>query len=362
MLERHLHDGQEDGLEALEQLDVAATTGLADMLRRMSKTAFGARQLGQAYKILWDMANDTSCMTVVTVSGAMTVAKMGNVLCEMIDSDLVDVLVTTGGILSHGLSEAIGGTHYKHDPALSDQQLFERGYNRVFDTLEVELNLCLAQHTVSEALNEIDVSHTTCSWQLNRDVGSRLVEQGQMPSILGCAYRKEVPVYVPAFTDSEFGLDVAVHFLGQDAANHHEHDRDKFFSRVPSFNPFLDLCDYARRALSAERLGIFTIGGGVPRNWAQQIGPFVDIINMRLGRNFEVPRFHYGIRICPEPTHWGGLSGCPYSEGVSWGKFVPPEAGGRFAEVPCDATIAWPILLRAFLESRDGSSATGGNR
>ena len=47
----------------------------------------------------------------------------------------------------------------------------------------------------------------------------------------------------------------------------------------------------------------------------------------------------------------GGLSGCTYSEGVSWGKFVPPEEGGRFAEVMCDATVAWPILIRGVLES-----------
>ncbi len=52
---------------------------------------------------------------------------------------------------------------------------------------------------------------------------------------------------------------------------------------VPAYNPFLDLHDYTRRILAAKRLGIFTIGGGVPRNWAQQVGPFIEMINMRLG-------------------------------------------------------------------------------
>jgi len=49
-------------------------------------------------------------------------------------------------------------------------------------------------------------------------------------------------------------------------------------------------------------------------------------------------------------VHWGGLSGCTYSEGVSWGKFVPPSEGGRFAEVPSDATIAWPLIVKAVQE------------
>ena len=34
--------------------------------------------------------------------------------------------------------------------------------------------------------------------------------------------------------------------------------------------------------MQAKKLGIFTIGGGVPRNWAQQVGPFFDILQNRL--------------------------------------------------------------------------------
>jgi deoxyhypusine synthase len=118
----------------------------------------------------------------------------------------------------------------------------------------------------------------------------------------------------------------------------------------PTFNPYLDLNSYTEKLLSAKRLGIFTIGGGVPRNWAQEIGPYIDIANHRLGLALHPPRYHYAVRICPEPTHWGGLSGCTYSEGVSWGKFVPEAEGGRFAEVYADATTVWPLLIKGVLE------------
>ena len=57
-----------------------------------------------------------------------------------------------------------------------------------------------------------------------------------------------------------------------------------------------------------------------------------------------------GLRICPEPVNWGGLSGSTYTEAVSWGKFVPPEEGGRFAEVLDDATVALPLVVGAVLE------------
>ena len=121
-------------------------------------------------------------------------------------------------------------------------------------------------------------------------------------------------------------------------------------SHIPRYNPYLDLNSFARFALGAPRLGIFTIGGGVPRNWAQEVGPYVDITNHRLGVSLPPPRYRYAVRICPEPTHWGGLSGCTYSEGVSWGKFVPESEGGRFAEVYADATTVWPLLVKGVLE------------
>ena len=356
---RDFHDGRRDGLEPLESLDVRRAEGFADMLAGMSKTAFGGRELGEAFEVFSRMAEDPECTIVLTVSGAMTVGKMGRVPSEMIDAGLADLVVTTGANLAHGLSEAVGGVHYKHDPEVSDRQLYEWGYNRVYDTVEMESNLSQADQTVGEVLTGLDPSRPVGSWQLNRQIGRRLAEGGQMPSVLGCAYRRGVPVYVPAFTDSELGLSVAVRCLAQSAREGDEPDAESLFSEVPAFNPFLDLYDYTRRVLAAKRLGIFTVGGGVPRNWAQQAGPFVDVVNMRLGTSLPEPRFRYGVRICPEPVHWGGLSGCTYSEGVSWGKFLSPAEGGRYAEVHCDATIGWPLLVRAVLESRGELPAQG---
>ena len=116
------------------------------------------------------------------------------------------------------------------------------------------------------------------------------------------------------------------------------------------FDPFLDLDDFAERIRQHETLGIFTIGGGVPRNWAQQVGPYLEILRKRLGADEPVRRYKYAVRICPEPEHWGGLSGGGYSEGISWGKSVPEAGGGRFAEVFTDATVAWPLIVRAVIE------------
>ena len=119
---------------------------------------------------------------------------------------------------------------------------------------------------------------------------------------------------------------------------------------VLRFDPYEDFEHFAGTMMRQPRMGIFTIGGGVPRNWSQQFGVFAELLARRGYEKVPLKRYSYGLRICPEPVHWGGLSGSTYSEAVSWGKFIPPEEGGRFAEVFDDATVALPLVVAAVLE------------
>ena len=336
-----LADGWSDQLEPLDPLDITAANTFSDMLSRMSRTAFGGRNLGEAADVLHAMAADEDCFVVLTLSGAMTIAKMGLLITEMIDQRMVNAVVSTGALMCHGLVEQTGRTHFRYDPSWDDKRLYEAGYARVYDTLELEQNLDDAELVIREVLGGFAPDQPFGSWELNRRLGEHIARTTTGRAILKSAVEQNVPVYVPAFTDSELGLDVFM-FARMCA-------RDG--RRPPRLEPLRDVQDYYERALAAKRLGILTIGGGVPRNWAQQVGPLAELMSRRLGGDEGgLLRFRYGVRICPEPTHWGGLSGCTYSEGVSWGKFLPPEEGGRFAEVYCDATIAWPLLIRATLE------------
>lgn len=357
---RTFHDGESDGLEALEALDPETIDSFSDLLSAMKKTAFGGRRLGEAFEILQKMIEDPDCTVIMTLSGAMTIAKMGKIICSMIDRNMVQAVVSTGALIAHGLSEAVGKTHYKYHPSMTDTELFEKGYNRVYDTLEMELNLNHVERVIGTTLKRIEPGQVISSEILTREIGKTLHDHHPGPGILKSAYEKEVPVYIPAFTDSEVGLDVSIWAMaqGRNAQPPESQVREQSdFERWtqlrqyrPIFNPFLDLNSYAEKLLTAKRLGIFTIGGGVPRNWAQQVPPYIEILNLRLKETLTPPRFHYGVRICPEPDYWGGLSGCTYEEGVSWGKFVPKKDGGQFAEVLSDATVVWPLLMMGLLE------------
>ena len=362
MSSRELHDGRKDGLTPLESLRLDSVESFADLARGMGRTAFGGRQLGLAFDTLLTMARDEECRLVLTLSGAMTVAKQGSIVCEMLDRGLVDVIVATGALMAHGLTESIGLTHYAVNPDTNDRELFEKGYNRIYDTLEMETNLNSVAELVADVLTTEDPPDGVwSSASFCHAIGRRLDQNDEGPGILRSAYKRNVPVFLPAFTDSELGLDFAtwamkavMNKLGIEEGS--TVDPQAVFTAVPPFNPFVDLQAYARFVGRAKRLGIFTIGGGVPRNWAQQVAPFYDITAARLGIRLPEARFQYGVRICPEPVHWGGLSGCTYSEGVSWGKFAAPEDGGKYAEVAADATLVWPLLMKAVFEELDRHS------
>jgi len=398
MTTRDLHDGRGDGLSPLESLDLARVGSFRDLLRAMSRTAFSGRQLGAAFDVFLEMARDPDTTVVLTLSGAMTVAKQGRIVCDLIDRGLVQAVVATGALIAHGLTESIGLVHYQHNPLDSDEELYEKGYNRIYDTLEMEANLNDVERLVRSVLRESkpeplpvppsvgrvsnpsvqdevapsakgdegkhgrvgNPSYGSGVWssgRLCRALGKRLHELAEGPGILRSAYEQNVPVFIPAFTDSEIGLDVSTwamaEYIASTGTAATDLDRVEVMNALPPFNPFIDLQDYAKLIGEAKQIGIFTIGGGVPRNWAQQVAPYYEISNFRLGTEWREPRFKYGVRICPEPVHWGGLSGCTYSEGVSWGKFVSPSDGGRFAEVYADATVVLPILMKAVFEELD---------
>jgi deoxyhypusine synthase len=343
---REFHDGRHDGLVPLESLDLDRVKSFPDLLRAMGKTAFSGRSLGEAFEVTLAMARDQDCKVVLTLSGAMTIAKMGAVITKMIDAGIVQAIVSTGALMAHGLSEAVGLVHYRYDPKVSDEELFEKGYNRVYDTLEMESNLNYVEEFSSRAFDGL--TGELSSEIICRAIGKALAADAQGKGVLRSAYEQNVPVFVPAFTDSELGLDLST--WAMKAARAAGKTGADVLDTLPRYNPYLDLNSFARFALGAKHLGIFTIGGGVPRNWAQEVGPYIDIMNHRLGLELTPPRYRYAVRICPEPTHWGGLSGCTYSEGVSWGKFVPATEGGRFAEVYADATTVWPLLIKGVVE------------
>ncbi len=348
--------GKGEDFQKLQPIDVSKTNSVSELLKAMSLTSFGGRRIGEATDVLEQMIKDEDCFRILTLSGAMTVAKQSYVICEMIERGWIQAVVTTGALICHGVIEGEGMKHYKRpDPTKwTDQELFLEGYNRVYDTIEPEMNFRRVEDHIEQFLTKLreerkEFPILLSSFEFCNLFGKYLseIDSGKR-GILKSAYLNKVPIYIPAFTDSELGLDFLVENLNRiNDSPDNIHDIDSIQDLNFLIHPIGDLWDYIKRVIKAEKLGILTIGGGVPRNWAQQIGPMTEILTERTKWNPRTKKFSYGVRICPEPEHWGGLSGCGYGEGISWGKF---EFNALTAEVLTDATIALPLIVRALLE------------
>ena len=286
------------------------------------------------------MVRDQDCARFLTISGAMTVGKMDLVICDMIELGMIHAISSTGALMAHGLVSSIGLKHYKYNPRYDDTELARRKLNRVTDTLEPETNLDTVEEIIGEVIDNLDGKQTLSPTALNRLIGKYLAEHyPNERGILKSAYLKKVPVFVPAFVDSELGNDIYIHNIKR---------------RRRGKKPILmdlerDSKELIKIVTGAKKFGIFSIGGGVPRNNVQNVAPLIEIINERLGPTYPNRRFSYGVRICPDKPHFGHLSGCTYSENESWRK---ADKNGIYAEMLADATQVWPFLIKYLMEKR----------
>lgn len=313
-------------------------TNITDFINNLSQYGGVAREVSQGANTLLLMIQDPDCLVFLTLSGAMTIAKMGLIICDMIDQGMIQGICSTGALMAHGLVESIGLKHYKYNPHDQDSCLADMRLNRVTDTLEPEENLDHIELILRKILWDFDGQESISSRIFHEEIGKYLAQEyPDQRGILKSAYEQKVPVIVPAFTDSEIGNDVYIH------------NRVRKYRNIPKliFDLEKDTEFLLDMVINSEKIGIFTIGGGVPRNYIQNLAPLIDIINERQIDTLPNKKFVYGCRICPEPMYYGNLSGCTYSEGMSWRKM---DKDGIFSEINADATQVWPFLVKYVME------------
>ncbi len=325
---------------ALDEWIDGKPSSIVSLIAKLGPYGGLAAQVARGAKALEAMTSDKNSVRFLTISGAMTVGKMDLVICDMIEQGLIHAISSTGALMAHGLVSSIGLKHYKYNPKYNDTELARRKLNRVTDTLEPETNLDTVEEVIGKVIEKIDGKRPMSPTELNRLIGRHLAENyPNERGILKSAYLRNVPVFVPAFVDSELGNDIYIHNMKR---------------RRRGKKPILMNLEQDSKALiklvtSSKRFGIFTIGGGVPRNNVQNVAPLIEIINERLGPTFPNRRFSYGVRICPDRPHFGHLSGCTYSENESWRK---ADKNGIYAEMIADATQVWPFLVKYIMEKR----------
>jgi deoxyhypusine synthase len=285
--------------------------------------SFGAGRLARACNIYEKMLRDKDCTVFLSLSGAVVPAGMRTLVTDLIRTHLVDAVVTTGASMVHDAIEAIGGHHYKGSWTMDDRELYKYHIFRIYDVLVPEEDYVRLDYEFSEMYGDIadekngtSLSSNEFAWEL----GKRLKDPN---SILRAAYEENVPIFIPAVRDSEFGY---IHLLHASQMNR------KTTLQVDAFKDVPLICDICR---DSPKNGMVVIGGGVPRNTVQSA-----VIAANKGMD-------YAVVVTMDRPETGGLSGSTLRETVSWGK-VKGEADKIM--VIGDALIIFPIIVASVTE------------
>ena len=305
---------------------------IEDLINVFASSGFNGRQLGDAAKLYAKMIkeNATICLTV---SGALTPVGFGGIIKTLIERGFVDWIITTGANVYHEDHFAWGLPIKQGSFNVDDMKLYENEIVRIRDVYIKFYETLEAEDQVIQKMFGIDFPDkpfTTA--EFCNLMGKMSKENSKYPekSFITAAYEYDVPVYISTIKDSSLALNLAVHRLA-----------DKTYN----LDFVREIIEQAAILYDSKKSGIVELGGGVPKNAAQQTGPLLDQILRRNDGGQD-----YIIQITDARPDTGGLSGATLQEGKSWGKVQ--DAHNGMVTVYADATIAFPILALYVLSNQ----------
>ena len=305
---------------------------IEDLINVFASSGFNGRQLGDAAKLYAKMIkeNATICLTV---SGALTPVGFGGIIKTLIERGFVDWIITTGANVYHEDHFAWGLPIKQGSFNVDDMKLYENEIVRIRDIYIKFYETLEAEDQVIQKMFGIDFPDkpfTTA--EFCNLMGKMSKENSKYPekSFITAAYEYDVPVYISTIKDSSLALNLAVHRLA-----------DKTYN----LDFVREIIEQAAIVYDSKKSGIVELGGGVPKNAAQQTGPLLDQILRRNDGGQD-----YIIQITDARPDTGGLSGATLQEGKSWGKVQ--DAHNGMVTVYADATIAFPILALYVLSNQ----------
>ena len=305
---------------------------IEDLVEVYSRSGFNGRQLGEAAKLYAKMIkeNATICLTV---SGAMTPVGFGGIIKSLIERGFVDWIITTGANVYHEDHFAWGLPVKQGHHAVDDMKLFENEIVRIRDVyIKFYETLGAEDQIIQKMFGENFPNKSFTTAEFCNLMGKLSKEKSKHPekSFITTAYDYDVPVYISTMKDSSLALNLAVHRLQ---------------GKIYNLDFVREIIEQGAILFNSKKSGIVEIGGGVPKNAAQQTGPLLDQILHRNDGGQD-----YIIQITDARPDTGGLSGATLHEGKSWGKVKNPHEGT--VTVYADATIAFPILALYVLSNQ----------
>jgi deoxyhypusine synthase len=298
----------------------------------MASMAYSSRDLARAASIYEMMLRDTDCGVILCLAGSLISAGLQKVIVDLVRNNMVDAIVSTGAnIVDQDFFEALGYKHYvageEYKYGAGDAELRELMIDRIYDTFIDEEQLRVCDETTHEIANSLP-TRPHSSREFIQAMGDYLVKHGRTPadgnpdSIVLACYEKDVPIFCPAFSDCSAGFGLVAH----------QHARQG--KAMLSIDSAKDFYEITQLKIQNPTTGLLMIGGGVPKNFAQDIVVAADILGV------EASMHKYAIQITVADARDGALSGSTLKEASSWGKVDLTYEQMVYSE----ATLALPLI------------------
>jgi deoxyhypusine synthase len=308
--------------EQIEHIDIRSFDSTA-IIEGMKKMSFTSRETARAAEILHRMVKDPESTNILTLAGSTSAGGCMQVYVDMIRSGMIDVVVATGAsVVDMDFFEALGFKHYRGDPTMDDGKLRDLYIDRIYDTFIDEEQLQKCDATINEIANQMEPG-VYSSREFIREMGRYLASRPRIKdSMVLAAYEMEVPIFCPAFSDSSAGFGLVKH----------QWERPEAHVSIDSVKDFRELTMIKMKAPVS---GLFMIGGGVPKNFAQDTVVCAEILGT------EVPMHQYAVQITVADVRDGACSSSTLKEASSWGKVSTVYEQMVYAE----ATTVLPLIV-----------------
>lgn len=321
----------------IKHIDITAFDArpVIDSYRQM---AYSSRTLANASDIYTMMLKDTGCGVILTLAGSLISAGLKKAIITMLENNMIDAIVSTGAnIVDQDFFEGLGFKHYiapgsPEAPPVDDMTLRNMMIDRIYDTYinEDDLRDCDAKtHEIFAAFAPGAYS----SREFIEAMGAYLVKNHpKNESIVKTAFQKRVPIFVPAFSDCSAGFGIV---LQQTEAI----EEGRGLVAFDSGKDFRELTDIK---LACKDTGLLMLGGGVPKNFAQDIVVAAELLNERKGGKArgDIGMHKYAIQMTVADSRDGALSGSTLREACSWGKVDVVHEQMVFGEI----SALFPLL------------------
>lgn len=305
----------------IKHVEVKSSTTIAQLVSDMADMSIQARNIGLCAKVLENMYKDKKRPTVLLgLAGPLIAAGLRKVIRDLIVSNAVDVVVSTGAIIFQDVYAACGFKHYKGSPHADDLTLHDLRIDRIYDSYTDEEMFWRMDYFCGKIADKMKPGNYS-SRQYLEELANNIDDK---ESILYQCKKHGIPVFVPALNDSSIGIGLTEHRV-----------RCKNAGKIGvSIDSIQDNDELVQIITKSKSTAAIYVAGGVPKNYIND--------SIVMGYIHGLERGHdYAIQITTAVVQDGGLSGSTLDEGRSWGK-IDKKAKTAMAWV--EPSVALPLL------------------